>query len=306
MKTIRLVLLVLVAFAFTSPADVKLEYTFKVGDEYTWSQLTKQTIKQSFGGMEQNIENNIEGEMNLKVKALTPNGAEIETTFTRLKHTMTSPQMNSVMDSEGADDKMENKIFKALLNKPFSLFLTKLGKIEKVENMENLWSGLSGLGLDENELAARKQSLQQMFGESAIKSGFEQAFVTYPENKVKPGDTWKVTVTPPMNFPLSLENTWSFTGVEGNAAKLTADGVATTSDKEKAISLPGGLKAKIDLGGKQAMKSSIDTKSGWPTKLDMMSELKGKMILLAGGPIPEDMDIPMEIFSENSFTMKKK
>jgi len=37
-----------------------------------------------------------------------------------------------------------------------------------------------------------------------------------------------------------------------------------------------------------------------------MSELKGKMILLAGGPIPEDMDIPMEIFSENSFTMKKK
>ena len=72
------------------------------------------------------------------------------------------------------------------------------------------------------------------------------------------------------------------------------------------MDLPGGLKAKTALSGKQAMKSKIDVKSGWPTKMDVLSELKGTMTLLAGGMIPEDMDVPMEILSETSYTITKK
>lgn len=307
MKKTRLLLLAFVAFAFTNPpADVKLEYVFKVGDEYTWVQSTKQSIKQSIMGMDQNVQNDYDGEFKLKVAELTSTGAKIETQFTKLKNTMASPQGNTVMDSEGSPDKMEDKIFKSLMNKPFFIFMNKSGKVEKLENIENIWSGLKDLDLDEAAQAAMKQSLEQLMGESALKGSFEQAFVSYPDKKVKQGDTWKVQTSPPMNFPITVENTWTLAKMTGNVANLTADGVYTTNDKSQTITLPGGFKAKVDLNGKQAMKSTVDSKTGWPSKLDVISELKGKMVLLAGGQIPEDMDIPMEILSETSFSITKK
>ena len=64
MRRIGFVLIVLAASAFTFPAkDVKLEYVFKVGDEYTLNQTTNQTIKQTIMGMDQVAENLISGQM---------------------------------------------------------------------------------------------------------------------------------------------------------------------------------------------------------------------------------------------------
>ena len=63
MKSLRLVFPVFVLLAFSfPPADVKLQYEFKVGDEYLWSQSTKQTVKQSIMGMDQTMTNDISGE----------------------------------------------------------------------------------------------------------------------------------------------------------------------------------------------------------------------------------------------------
>jgi hypothetical protein len=103
-----------------------------------------------------------------------------------------------------------------------------------------------------------------------------------------------------------VENTWMLAGTAKTNANLTADGIFTTTDKEKTLTLPGGLKAKIDLNGKQALKSNVDIKTGWPTDIGVLSELKGTMTLLAGGVIPEDMEVPMEILTETTFKIVKK
>jgi hypothetical protein len=66
------------------------------------------------------------------------------------------------------------------------------------------------------------------------------------------------------------------------------------------------MKTKSDLSGRQMTKSKVDIKTGWPVELKALSEIKGTMILLAGGPIPEDMTVPMEITSESTFTIVKK
>jgi hypothetical protein len=64
------------------------------------------------------------------------------------------------------------------------------------------------------------------------------------------------------------------------------------------------MQAKVDLNGRQMTKGTVDLKSGWPSKMEVISEIKGKMTLLAGGMIPEDTDVPMEILSESTFTIK--
>jgi hypothetical protein len=304
---IRFLIFTLFAFAFTlPPADVKIQYEFKIGDEYTWVQTTKQTIKQSVMGTEQIVDNVYEGAFSLKVVALTSTGAKIETQFTRLKNSTKSPMGSSEMDSEGATESMENKVFKSMVNKSFFVFMNRRGQIEKLEGTDNLWSGFSSLGLDEAREKAMKQALDQVAGESSLKANLEQVLVAYPDKKLKQGESWKTSGSLPMNFPVTLENTWNIDQLSATEANLSGDGVYFTNDKAKTIELPGGFKAKADLAGKQAMKSKVNVKSGWPTKLDVLSELKGKMIILAGGMIPEDMDIPMEILTETSYVITKK
>lgn len=307
MKTLILAFLTLAGFGLTLPVNVvKLEYSFKLGDEYRMTQTTRQTIKQSIMGTEQNGENNYSGEMTFKVVELTTNGAKLETQFLSLKNSSKTMMGDVVMDSEGPDNNEQNKVFRSMMKKPFFVMLNKSGLVEEVEGVENLWSGLTALGLDENTMKTTKQSLEQLLGKSSLKNSVEQAMVFYSDKKVKQGDTWTSKNGFPMDFPIEVDNSWNLAALNHTTATVNADGVFTTTDKGKPVNLPGGLKARVDLGGNQTMKASVDIKTGWPTDLHIVSELKGKMTLLAGGILQEDMDMPMQILTETSYKITKK
>jgi hypothetical protein len=72
------------------------------------------------------------------------------------------------------------------------------------------------------------------------------------------------------------------------------------------VDLPNGLRAKVDLTGTQSTKSVIDVATGWPITMSLKAELKGKMLLLAGGFIPMDMEMPTRIRTETTYTITKK
>lgn len=306
MKALRFVVLVFIACAFTNPTkEVKLEYIFKVGDVHEWIQTTKQTITQSVPGAgEMSVNISLDGAMQLKVVALTATGAKVETTYSKIKMLMKmpAPMGDVTMDSEGADDTMQNKMMKTMTKKPFYIFMNKQGMIEKVEGTENLYSGISELGMEPAAAEQAKQSLQQAMSEQSIKASIEMSLMQYPTAKVKTGDTWKNTVSTALNFPMQINNTWTFEKLEGTVASITSDGIVVTIDKDKTTTI-NGLQAKVDLGGRQMTKGTVDLKTGWPTKMEVLSEIKGKMTLLAGGMIPQDTDVPMEILSESTFTI---
>lgn len=307
MKTLVLAFLTLAGFGLTLPVNVvKLEYSFRLGDEYRMTQTTRQTIKQSIMGTEQNGENHYSGEMTFKVVELTTNGAKLETQFLSLKNSSKTMMGDVVMDSEGPDNNEQNKVFRSMMKKPFFVTLNKSGLVEEVEGVENLWSGLTALGLDENTMKTTKQSLEQLLGKSSLKNSVEQAMVFYSDKRVKQGDTWTSKNGFPMDFPIEVDNSWNLAALNHTTATVNADGVFTTTDKGKPVNLPGGLKARVDLGGNQTMKASVDIKTGWPTDLHIVSELKGKMTLLAGGILQEDMDMPMQILTETSYKITKK
>ncbi len=309
MKTIKLILLVLIISSFSFPAkETKLEYKFNVGDQYAWTQRSKQVIIQQIMGMEQVIENAVSGSLSLKVISLTPDGAKLEVQYTTLTMVMTLPAgMSAVsLDSEGDIEKTENKVMRAMMNKPFTITLTKQGVVANVEGEENLWSGFAALELDPEQLKAMQQQFEQNFGKNSIKSSFEMALVNYPSEKVSIGKTWKNKTGVGMSFPLAVDNTWNLLTLEKDNASLSADGLVSTTDKEQIINLPNGLQAKIDLSGTQKSTSSVNVKSGWPSTVKTNSEINGKMILIAGGMIPTDIDVPMHIVTESNFAFVKK
>ena len=311
MKSTRFVLLILIgsiASSFTTnPAKpLKLQYTFAVGDHYELTQTSKQSIKQTIPGMgEMVIDVALEGVMNLKVVELTATGAKIETTYAKMKVLTKSPMGDVTMDSEGPADNMQNKMVKSMTGKSIFIFMNKRGTVEKVENAENLYSGLTELGLDEAGLAQAKQTMQQSLGESALKGSIEMVLNSYPETALKVGDTWKNSIASPSSFAMNSEIVSTLSKLEGTTANIDTDGTIATVDKEKVLPI-NGMKAKADLSGRQMMKSAVNVKTGWPTEVKTISEIKGTLTLLAGGQIPEDMAIPMEISGEATYTIVKK
>jgi hypothetical protein len=293
--------------AFTlPPADVKLQYHFKAGDQYNWSQDTKQKLKQSVAGMEQESENLYQGDYVLKVVEVKDGVAKLEASFTRLKTSSKSLMGENNMDSEGPSDKMENKIFQSMLNKPFFIYLSNSGAVEKIEGAQNLWSGFEALEVDAARKKLIRETLQMMLGEEALKSSFQSSFIPYPDKKVGQGDKWTSSQDVVMNFVMSIESNWNVVSIASGVADVSGEGVYKTTDKEKILNLPGGMKAKSDLGGRQAVKTKVDVKTGWPSKQEILVELKGTMLLLAGGMIPQDMEIPTEIVSETTYLVTKK
>ena len=306
MRRIGFVLIFLAASAFTFPAkDVKLEYVFKVGDEYTLNQSTNQTIKQTIMGMDQVAENLISGQMKYKVTTVTAMGAKLEMQFLKLKSSLKSALGEKALDTEGKDESAENKVLKSMMNKVVLVSISKQGIVE-VENSDNLWTGMNDLGLDEATLAQMKVVMEQMMGKKSLKNSLEQAMVYYTDKKVKQGDTWFSKNNFPMDFPIETNNTWSLASLAGDAAKVNGDATFATLDKNKIVNMPGGIQAKMDLAGNQATKADVNAKTGWATEIHISSTLKGKMTLLAGGIIPADMDVPMEILTKITYTIVKK
>jgi len=307
MRTFSLISFVVIAFGFSHyPNAVKLEYVFKVGDEYVMSQSTKQVLKQTIMGTEQKGENEYTGDMMMKVQEVTTDGAKLEMQFIKLKSKSVTVLGEVLMNSEGDAEQVQNKMLKAMMNKPFTVTANRSGQIVNVEGADNLWSDLSSMNLDDNAAATAKQTLQQFMDDSSLKSNIEQAMVRYSDAKVKEGDKWNSMTQLPMDFPIKVDNSWSLVSVSGGTANVNADGIFTTTDKEKTIDLPNGIKAKVDLSGAQQLKSTVNVKTGWATDLMIHSELKGKMILLAGGMLPENMDVPMEIVTDTSYKITKK
>ncbi|HTJ48934.1 MAG TPA: DUF6263 family protein [Cyclobacteriaceae bacterium] len=309
MKTLAILAVSILLTSFSlPPKSVKFQYFFKVDDQYDWVQVTNQTIKQSIMGMDQVVENTVKASILLKVSALTSNGAKLEARYVSMSMSMKLPAgMGSQdLDSNGDQEKLENKVMKALTDKPFTITITKQGKIESIDGEENLWSDFSSLGLNNEQLSAMKSTLEQNLSEGSLKTSFQMVLTSYPENPIKPGEQWKNKLGAGSSFPLETENTWSIAKIEGETANLSAIGVTSTTDKTKVVSLPNNIKSTFDLAGEQKVTSAVNVKTAWPTQVTINSEIKGNMNLLAGGMIPTDLAVPMSIVTTSNFTVTKK
>jgi hypothetical protein len=311
MKKLQFLILLFVATAFTYPAkDLKLEYALKVGDQYTMTQVIHQTIKQVYPGMgDVNIDVDINSTLNFKVAELTATGAKFEVQFQKLKTLTKVPMgMGDVgMDSESTEDNAQNKTAKSMMNKTFYMNLSKFGVVESVEGTDNLFTDFGNLGLDDATLTAMKQQLQQFMSNENQKSSFSSAFIVYAGKKVKASETWSTTSAGlAMAFTTKIDNTMTLKSYDATKAAVAIDGTIASVDKDKVVSLPNGIKSMLNVTGRQALAGSVNVKTGWPTEIKGVVETKGTMTLLAGGMIPQDMEIPVEILDERQFTLTKK
>ncbi len=307
MKKIIAGVIFIVACSFSFPAkEINLKYTFKNGDIYEWGQKANVTQHIAVAGMDQNIETTINAQCEMKVIEVIGTSAKFEIDYRMLSLKLKLPQGEMNMDSEADTSVVYNKLVRAMKGKKFNFTLAKNGIVESVDGIETLWSDFGKLGLNETQLSQMKQSLEQSFGKDSFKKSMEGAFVFYPEQKVKAGSTWKSTNAANSKLPIQTENVWTLESITEPNAIVISDGVISTTDTTKVITPQPGLKATASLKGRQVSKSTVGIAHGWPLSCKSYSEIKGSMTLLAGGQIPEDMKMQMEITTESEYIIKKK
>jgi hypothetical protein len=308
MKSLFVAVMICVCTGFIPVSEVTLRYKFKTGEEYEYVQLSKQNAVQTLPGMgEMKMDGTLGGTMLLRIKSVDNSGsARIESQYSKLKIITNSFIMNLNLDSEGSQDEDGNKIVNSMTGKTFFFTLTKTGKVENVDGVENLYSGLGALELEEEVVARTRKTLQQTINDKSIKTLLENGLVAYPENALKTGDSWKTSSIQAVNFPMKIDNTWSLKNTDSKIANISCEGTLTTIDKEKINNLVNGMKSKSDLSGTQKMDGQVDIKSGWPKEVKIFSDIKGTLTLLAGGLIPQDMEVPMTVKIETNYSIVKK
>ncbi|MBS1489908.1 MAG: hypothetical protein JSS93_05235 [Bacteroidetes bacterium] len=297
-------LLTLGSFAFTGK-EFPSRYTFKKDHIYELLQTSTMTQYIAVAGTEQTVSYTIKGGMKLKTIEATGTSGKFEIEYTSLSMKIKMPQME--MDSEGDTtkpaNKITNKLISAMLRKKFNFTLAKDGSVASVENIENLWSGLNN---QDPVMMQMKGQLEQSFGKEPFRRSLEEIFVFYPDTKIQTGSTWKKISSTGSTLPLQISSEYTLQSITEPSALIISDGQISTTDTTKVINAQGGFKATASLKGRQVVRSTVSATSGWPESGKLYSEVKGKMILLAGGQIPEDMPMHMEMKTESEFTLVKK
>lgn len=306
MKKLLAFAVIAITCAFTNPPkELQLHYVFKKGETFEWSQTTATTQHILVAGQDQNVETGIKSTMLMKTIEVKAGTAKFEMEYTSIVMKMKTQMGEMLMDSEGDTSKVLNKVMMALKGKKFNFTLTKNGLVESVENIENVWSGLAKLSQDPM-VAQMKPQIEKSFGKNSFKKSIEGGFVFYPEQKLQAGSTWKHTKEASMDIPMQIADNWTLESVTEPTAVVVSDGEITTTDSTKVIPMFGSYKATANLKGRQVTKSTVSTTMGWPQTSKSYSEIKGRMTLLAGGQIPEDMPMQVESTIETESTIKKK
>lgn len=305
MKRLLAIVMIIVISAFTNPPkELQLRYVFKKGESFEWTQTVMQVQNIAVAGQE--IKNEVGTKVNTLMKTLevSNSSAKFEIEYTSISMKTKSMQGDLTMDSEGDTTNALNKIVNQMKGKKFTFSLSKFGTVESVENIENVWSGL---GKITDPMATQmKAQIEKSFGKTEFKKSIENSLAYYTDQKVQSGSTWKQKVSGASDLPLQTDNVWTLESVNEPTAVVISDGVITTTDTTKVIPMMGAFKATANLKGRQVTKSTISLAHGWPQTCKSYSEIKGKMMLLAGGQIPEDLPMQMEITTEAEYVLKKK
>ncbi|MDZ7605026.1 MAG: DUF6263 family protein [Cyclobacteriaceae bacterium] len=195
MKKIIILLIVFAASHLGFSQKHTIELNLKTGD--TFSQIYNADISmvQSFNGQEMTIKMNIGSTWSLKVLGFANNVYDLEASYNHMKMTMVLPNGNMEFDSDKNDEKdIMSKVLGGMMNKPFSVKMTKSGKIAEVTGVENLFSGaFDSVGqVDDMQKKQILDQVMQSYGDKAFKGNLEMSMAIFPESKVSKGDSWTI------------------------------------------------------------------------------------------------------------------
>jgi hypothetical protein len=284
---------------------VLLRYHFHANDVHNVKFVMDQKIKQTIQGQEMTITQTIGMGYRLNVLAVDDKGvATTKLTYTSVRFKTENPGGSIDYDSTqpGATAPPEAVGFAGLVDQSMGMKFGPDGQVLDVSGINDMIksildkSGISGDARDNLE-----QSLKNQIGDKMMKQMFEQVTRIYPEQPVKPGDSWSQHAAIQSGMALILDSKYTLASRSGGVSHVTVKTDCKTDPKGGEIAM-GPIKVGYNLSGQQDGKIEVDEVSGWPHSMKMTQKLAGKM-QMSGQQFPSGLTVPVTIDSVMTATI---
>jgi len=302
-KALTLVLLS-VSF-YCSAQKVKLELNLQKDSTYYLTTNAKMNIDQLLNGEHQVAITTIMGKLANKVVAVRDTIYELDVQYKGLGMHMELGE--KVIDFSSDKDDSFSKLMSTMLNKSFTVMISKAGKIIEVKNTDVLFAGLfdSMPQASDAQKAQLKAQLQQSFGEKSIKGNLQEAFVIFPKAPLSVNGKWVANTNMEAAAVSSkTKTTYTLNSITGDYYEIGGAAIVS-ADKDAAYKQSSSMFMRLtDINGTTTTTLKLDKKTCWITEAHILKNVKGTMEIkkeLSGAVL---MTYPM-IIDANSTLMGK-
>ncbi len=261
----------------TAQEYLNLEYHFDKGDQYQIHSTSNQETYLTVNEVDQRTTNNQNMTMLLTFKGITPDGgAKIQTEYKKIILSSSQKDTKVSVNTDSNESDIFNKLFKALINKKFTIVLSPTGEVEKVSGMDAIIDQMIDTLPDvkKKERPKLKNFLTEHIGPEQVKLNLSLVIPQYPPFKVHKGDAWSNHVKTKGLYDGTIDNYWSLKYGNKFMAKLE-NNAKFSSNLSKVLDLGGGQKGRVNLHGDIKGEYVVNPKTSWPTRSIIHSELKG-------------------------------
>jgi hypothetical protein len=285
-------------------SQITLQYNFKQGEIFKQNIEANTNLVQKVMGQEIKIGSVVNSKINYEVMDVKDENYTLKVTYKEFKMKTAAPGVGDIsVDSNTPEDiaTLQNlgPMFKAMVDKPVEVVMTKTGKVKSIKGVEKLKEALQN-SFDKNIPEDIKQQLIAQTGaqffEESIKMLFEQNSSFFPDKPVNAGSTWNTkTFTRISNFTMNNDMKMTLKNIENDEAVIEVEGtVSTPEGYEQEIN---GMKAKLALKGTQKGLIKVNKNTGWATSSNIKQNFEGNMEV-------QGMQIPISVNSTALITDK--
>ncbi|XZF15055.1 DUF6263 family protein [Chitinophagaceae bacterium MMS25-I14] len=266
-----------------SADPVNLKFNLQPGDKFGYSTVTKQHM--TAGAM--SVNQDIRMDNVYEVSAAEGNNKKITAMFKRIVMEMAGNGTVIMYDSKDPSKQdWHLKFMGGLIDKPFNMVVSDKGTIITIKGLTDVVNNLSDSAGINNGI---KNQVSQMFSDTAVRAILQQSFYLYPDNPVKPNDTWTKEMDITGIIGMKINTTFKFLSASNGVAHLEINSVI------KGVPPADGPMKDIVMNGTQKGTMDVQTASGMVAGGKINQSIKGSVKDMNGKDMPIDVNTNIEI-----------
>ena len=306
MKKTLIFTLLLIAGITCFGQKVTLALNLKQGNTYYMNTSAKLLVSELINGQQQDINTTITVKVAHKVVAMTDSTYEMEIRYERVAMKMTAGGQNMDFDSEKKDKSIFTTIMSGMVNRPFSIVLTKTGKVRSINNIENLYSHMfdSIPTITDAQKAQFKGQMEKSFGANTFKGNMEEAFAVFPDIKVAKNDKWVVNTKLESVVSAITTTTYVLQDVTGDTYQVHGDGLIRSAGSAEYKEMNSFPMKFTNVTGNATTDLKLDKTTGWITEARINKVVKGTIDIKDNPKVPGGMVFPITVTGDSVISDK--
>ena len=309
MKRIYYVLFALIFLTIVCAGPkIDLRFNIKPGSVYNYKVTTEQQITQTIQGNVVDMEQTIIMEYRYDVKEINEQGNTIvDIVYERIGYMQDGPL--GKIDYRSWEQNEEIPVlaqgFASLVDQGFTMEISSQGSVVGITGADKIIDKMikdMDLPTSGGMTEGVKQSMQNQFGDAALKETMKSMFSIYPDKPVGVGDSWHATWSMTKGFPMILNNTWKIKAINDTEVVLDIS-TKVQSNKDAQLTQIGGMEMSYDLSGEQTGSMVLDRITGWCTRSQLDQEFEGT-IRASGGMFGEQEGLEWPIKVVGTITIE--